>query len=180
MSDFEMRPLIIGIAGGHSGSGKTFIGCKLLERLPGWGAIKYTKTSLYGSVTDDIDVLSEEGKDTKKFLDSGAGKVLWVRSPLHELADTLPVAVEMLSHLNGIIVEGNSAVDVLMPDIVIFITGPEAKMKEGSEKILRIADVVVSDSALPEAPQNAKIFRIDEVEGILDYVSKLVKEKDKG
>jgi hypothetical protein len=169
MSDFEMRPLIIGIAGGHSGSGKTFIGCKLLERLPGWGAIKYTKTSLYGSVTDDIDVLSEEGKDTKKFLDSGAGKVLWVRSPLHELADTLPVAVEMLSHLNGI-----------MPDIVIFITGPEAKMKEGSEKILRIADVVVSDSALPEAPQNAKIFRIDEVEGILDYVSKLVKEKDKG
>jgi hypothetical protein len=169
-----MRPLIIGIGGGHSGAGKTFIACKVLERLHGWGAIKYTKTSLYGSVTDDIGILSEEGKDTRKFLDSGAGKVLWVQSPFHELAGILPVAIEMLSHLKGIVIEGNSAVNFLRPDIVIFIAESEAKMKEGSEKILHMADIVISDSVLPESPQGAKTFRRDEVEKVLNYVSELV------
>jgi molybdopterin-guanine dinucleotide biosynthesis protein len=174
-----MRPLVIGIGGGHSGSGKTSIACKILEKLPGWGAIKYTKTSLYGSITDDIKVLSEKGKDTKKFLDSGAEKVLWVQSPYDELADILPMAIEMLSYLEGILVEGNSAVDVLSPDIVIFVSGTGGKMKEGAENILRMADVVISDAESPEIPRKAKKFRRGEVKGILNYISRLINERDK-
>ena len=177
---FEMRPVIIGIGGGGSGSGKTFIACKVLERLHGWGAIKYTKTSLYGSITDDINILSEKGKDTKKFLDSGAEKVLWVQSPFDELAEILPMAAEMLSHLEGIVVEGNSAVDVLKPDIIIFVSGPEGKMKEGSENILGTADLSISDEEPPGMSQSAKNFRRDEVEGILNYISKLINERSKG
>lgn len=175
-----MRPVIIGIGGGHSGSGKTSIACKILEKLPGWGAIKYTKTSLYGSITDDINVLSERGKDTKKFLDSGAGKVLWVQSPFHELASVLPIAVEMLSHLKGIVVEGNSAVDVLKPDIVIFVCGHRGKMKEGPENIMRIADIFVFDEEPPEIPREAKKFHRDEVEGFLNYILRLVNERGQG
>jgi uridine kinase len=174
-----MRPVIIGIGGGHSGSGKTSIACKILEKLPGWGTIKYTKTSLYGSITDDINVLSERGKDTKKFLDSGAVKVLWVRSPFHELAAVLPNAVEMLSHLKGIIVEGNSAVDVLKPDIVIFVCGHAGEMKEGSENIMRIADIVIFDEEPPEIPGEAKKFRRGEMEGFLNYTLRLINEKNK-
>jgi hypothetical protein len=172
-----MRPIIIGIGGGHSGAGKTGIACMILTKLPGWGAIKYTKTSLYGSITDDINVLSEQGKDTKRFLDAGAGKVIWVQSPFHELPEILPLAAGMLSHLEGIIVEGNSAIDVLKPDIVIFVSGPEGRIKESAEHILRMADVVIFERELPaEMPEGAKKFRRDEAEKILDFISGRINE----
>ncbi|MDH5767928.1 MAG: hypothetical protein OEZ31_03100, partial [Nitrospirota bacterium] len=70
-----MRPFIIGIGGAHSGAGKTAYASLILKRLKGWGAIKYTKTSLYSSITDDVKILSEKGKDTKRLLDSGAERV---------------------------------------------------------------------------------------------------------
>jgi hypothetical protein len=170
-----MRPIIIGIGGGRSGAGKTGIACNILSKFPGWGAIKYTKTSLYGSITDDIKVLSETGKDTKRFLDSGAGKVVWVQSPFHELPEIFPMAVGMLSHLEGIVVEGNSAIDVLKPDIVIFVSGPEGKIKDGAENILRMADVVIFDREPPvEMPQGVKKFQRNEVEKILDFISGII------
>jgi molybdopterin-guanine dinucleotide biosynthesis protein len=170
-----MRPIIIGIGGGHSGAGKTGIACEILRKHPGWGAIKYTKTSLYGSITDDINVLSEKGKDTRRFLDSGAGKVVWVQSPYQDLLEISPLALEMLSHLEGIVVEGNSAVEYLRPEIVIFVSGSGEKIKDGAEKILQIADVVIYDREPPvEMPQGVKKFQRDEVENILDFISQTI------
>lgn len=172
-----MRPVLLGIGGSRSGAGKTTVACEILQNLPGWGAIKYTKSSLYGSITDDIKVLSEKGKDTKRFLDSGAGKVLWVRAPFHELPEILPMAVEMLSNFKGIIVEGNSAIDILRPDIVIFVSGPEGEIKSGAERILRMADIVVFDGEPPVGtPRRAKNFRRDEVGKILDFISGVSKK----
>jgi molybdopterin-guanine dinucleotide biosynthesis protein len=172
-----MRPIIIGIGGAHSGAGKTTVASLILKRLKGWGAIKYTKNSLYCSITDDLKILSEKGKDTKRLLDSGAEKVLWVQSPFSELEEVLPMAVEMLSHLKGVLIEGNSAIEILKPDIVIFMSGAEGKIKKGAEKILKTADVVIFDKKPPQGiPKNAKRFRRDEVEGVLKFVMGLVKE----
>jgi molybdopterin-guanine dinucleotide biosynthesis protein len=172
-----MRPVIIGIGGGGSGVGKTTVACRILEKFPSWGAIKYTKIPLYGSVTDDLKVLSQKGKDTKRFLDAGAERVLWVQSPFHELAEVLPTAIEMLSDLQGVIVEGNSAVEVLRPDIVIFVAGPEGKIKEGAESVLRMADIIVSDKGLPGVHQRAKKFRMDEIGTMMEFVSATVRDK---
>ena len=172
-----MRPFIIGICGGGSGAGKTTVACRLLEQFPSWGAIKYTKTSLYGSVTDDLKVLSQKGKDTERFLDAGAGRVLWVQSPFHELPEVLPVALDMLSHLQGVIVEGNSAVKVLRPDIVIFIAGPEGTIKEGAEDLLRMADIVVSAKELRGAHQRAKKFRMEEIGAMVECISATVRDR---
>ena len=170
-----MRPILVGIGGGHSGAGKTGIACLLLEKLPGWGALKYTKTFLYGSITDDIKILSERGKDTRRFLDSGAEKVLWVRSPYYELAGILPVAIEMLSHLKGIVVEGNSAIEVLKPDIVVYVSGSKGKIKSGAENIFRMADIVIFDGEPPpEMPRNAKKFQRDELEETLDFILRMI------
>jgi len=171
-----MRPIIIGIGGAHSGAGKTTVASLSLKRLKGWGAIKYTKTSLYCSITDDIEILSEKGKDTKRLLDSGAEKVLWVQSSFSELGEVLPMAVEMLSHLKGVLIEGNSAIEILKPDIVIFISGAEGKIKKGAEKILKMADVIIFDKKPPQGiPKNAKRFRRDDVEEFVDFVMGLVK-----
>ena len=171
-----MRPIIIGIGGAYSGAGKTTIASLILKRLKGWGAIKYTKNSLYCSITDDIEILSEKGKDTKRLLDSGAEKVLWVQSSFSELGEVLTMAVEMLSHLKGVLIEGNSAIEILKPDIVIFISGAEGKIKKGAEKILKMADVVIFDKKPPQGiPKNAKRFRRDDVEEFVDFVMGLVK-----
>jgi len=172
-----LRPVIIGIGGAHSGAGKTTYASLILNRLKGWGAIKYTKTSLYCSLVEDIKVLSEKGKDTKRLLDAGAGKVLWVQSSFSELEEVLPMAVEMLSHLKGVLVEGNSAIEILEPDIVIFVSGIEGKIKKGAEKILKMADVVIFEKKPPQGiPKNAKRFRRDDVEGVIDFIMGLIKE----
>src|SRR4030042_778921 len=172
-----MRPIIIGIGGAHSGAGKTTVASLILKRFKGWGAIKYTKNSLYCSITDDLKILSEKGKDTKRLLDAGAEKVLWVQSSFSELEEVLPIAVEMLSHLKGVLIEGNSAIEILKPDIVIFVSGAEGKIKKGEEKILKIADVVIFDKEPPpRTPAGANRFRSDDVEGFIKFIMGLVKE----
>jgi uridine kinase len=170
-----VRPVIIGIGGGHSGAGKTSVASLILRTFAGWGAIKYTKTSLYASIIDDAEVLSQEGKDTRKFLDAGAAKVLWVKSPFSELAEALPVAVDMLSHLQGIIVEGNSAVEVARPDIVIFVCGTADKMKDSARKILQMADVVIFRSHKPrELLHHAILFDENEGQEMMQCLSGII------
>lgn len=170
-----MRPFIIGIGGSHSGAGKTSLATLILKSFRGWGAIKYTKTSLYVSIIDDLAVISEAGKDTRKFLDAGAGKVIWVRSPHSGLGEVLPVAVGMLSRLQGIVVEGNSAVEIIKPDIVIFVFGCEEKMKPRAKKIFQMADIVIFRSRKPtETPQHAILFAGSKQEELMQYLSECI------
>jgi len=178
-----MRPFIIGIGGAHSGAGKTTYASLLLQHLRGWGAIKYTKTGLYASIVDDLETLSEDDKDTKRFLDSGAERVLWVQSPPSELGEVLPMAVERLSDLKGIIVEGNSAVEFLRPDIIVFIFGSEStEIKEGARGLLRKADVVVAEKGTSiEAGEDARRFprSLHESSTLLAYITEMIEKKEK-
>ncbi len=179
----KIRPVIIGIGGAHSGSGKTTYASLLLRKLPGWGAIKYTKTELYTSLTDDKELLLEDGKDTRRMLDAGAERALWVQSPPSEIGEVLRVAVDRLSDLKGIVVEGNSAIEFLSPDIIIFILGSDPeRIKKGAKGILRRADIIVLEAEIPEnLPEGAKIFRkvSDDYEGFLGYTVKMVQTKEK-
>lgn len=188
-----MRPVIIGIGGAHSGSGKTTLAAALLKYLAKggrdsrgqgticqnsnfkiqndyslstikrWGALKYTKTAFYSSITDDKTILCQENKDTKRLLDSGAEEVLWVQAPVTELKEVLPIAISKLSHLDGIIVEGNSAIEFLKPDIVVFIFGRGARRIKGSaQDILRMADVVVFQKEPSiQVPEGARRFKVN-------------------
>lgn len=178
-----MRPIIIGIGGAHSGSGKTTYASLLLRRLKGWGAIKYTKTGLYSSVVDDRETLSVGGKDTKRMLDAGAGRVLWVKSPPGELREVLPLAVEGLSDLKGIVVEGNSAIEFLRPNIIVFIFGSDPmKLKESAKGILEKADVIVSEEGTsPEGVEGAKRFQrsSSDTRKLLAYIMEAVEKAEK-
>lgn len=177
------RPILIGIGGAHSGSGKTTYASLLFQRLRGWGGIKYTKTDIYCSLVDEREVLLTEGKDTRRMLDAGAERVLWVKSPPSELGELLPLAMEKLSDLKGIIVEGNSAIEFLVPDIIIFIFGNSSeKIKESAKGILEKADVVLSEKATPGVvPGRARCFGkspVDNEEFLISIVQ-MVKMKDK-
>ncbi len=158
------RPLIIGVGGGHSGAGKTTIASMLLSalssesRTPGasrrWGAIKYTKTALFTSLIDDRAILEKKDKDTGKMLEAGAEEVLWIKGPRKEIKETVSIAIDRLSHLDGIIVEGNSAIEFSNPDIVIFILGfrGEEIEKASALRLIKHADIVVCPgNSMPRA-----------------------------
>lgn len=203
------RPFIIGIGGSHSGAGKTTAAEALLKHLTKianvpvnsdsaskekltlktytdteskWGAIKYTKTAIYASIIDDPETLTQESKDTARLINAGAEKVLWVQSPPEELKEVLPMAVDRLSNLRGIIVEGNSAIEFLKPDIVIFVSGRHGgALKKSAERVLETADIILyQDEPSMKLPAKAKRFKVvfAPVSGFgecLDYIQKLLK-----
>jgi len=177
-----MRPFIIGIGGAHSKVGKTTIVCQILKRLSGWGAIKYTKTSFYSAIIDSPEVLRQPNKDTKRFIDAGAIDVLWVQSPPKGLIEVVEIAIDKLSHLKGIILEGNSAIETLRPDIVMFVSG-DGVLKKGSERILKMADAVIFERVPPkEIPKAARRLCIDNERNYTNLINGLMnvikKKKD--
>ena len=150
--------------------GKTTLCSILLKELNGFGAIKFTKTSLYASVEEDINILKQEGKDTSLFLESGAERVLWVQSPYNELENVLGIAISKMIDLKGVIVEGNSPVDFLNPHLIVLIVRPGEEFKPSAVRVAEKADVVIINSDIitqnPEVIQNVvrkntKFFRID-------------------
>lgn len=174
-----MKPFIIGIGGAHSKAGKTTVACQILRRLTGWGAIKYTKTSFFTSIIDSPEILKQKNKDTSRLINAGAQAVLWVQSPTEKLKEVLRIAIDRLSHLKGIIIEGNSAVEALKPDIVVFVSGNKG-LKRGAEKILRIAEAVIADTNSPkETPKSAKRFCLDNDEKYVSFIIGLVNEVEK-
>jgi molybdopterin-guanine dinucleotide biosynthesis protein len=166
------KPLLIGIGGAHSGIGKTTIAAALLTyfttgcgestdkgpfssvthhssliTFQRWGAIKFTKTAFYTSIIDDPALLSQSDKDTGKLLEAGAHDVLWVQAPPEDLEEVLSRALGRLSHCDAVIIEGNSAIEFLKPDIVIFISNSSKKrIKASAHRVLKQADII----AIPE------------------------------
>ncbi|MBF0473220.1 MAG: hypothetical protein HQK91_06140 [Nitrospirae bacterium] len=138
----------ISISGAHSGCGKTTIAEKMLGRLADkWGAIKYTKTGLYTSIVEYPDLISQHDKDTCRLINAGASRVLWVQSTPDSLSEVINIAIDTLSDLDGIIVEGNSPVNVFDFDYGIFVFGKDInRFKESAKVPLSKAGVVVCPS----------------------------------
>lgn len=161
-------PIIIGIGGACSSSGKTTIASALIKELTNkcindekssqapslsmsmistkkrWGAIKYTKTEFYSSIIDDPDILNEPDKDTCRFIDAGAQEVLWIQSPPENLHEVIPLALDRLYHLDGIIIEGNSAIEFVKPDVIVFVSCRDGlEIKPSGWKILQNAQIII-------------------------------------
>ncbi len=140
------NPILISISGAHSGCGKTAFAERLLERLRGrWGAIKYTKTSFYSTIIDSPEIIRQRDKDTCRLYNAGAKNVLWVQSPSEGLKAVMDLAVQRLSTFDGIIVEGNSTIEFLDFDIIVFIYGKDrSRIKESGKNALQKATIVVN------------------------------------
>lgn len=179
---------IVSVTGAHSKVGKTSLCSILLKEFKSLGAIKFTKTSLYTSLIEDINILNQRGKDTAIFLESGAKKVVWIQSPYNELEKILQIAISKMIDLKGVIVEGNSPVDFLNPHLVIFITELKEQLKPSAIKVGEKADIVIINSKkqskehdflAPTIRKNAKVFWIDlkERKGELEEFLSFVKER---
>ncbi len=125
-----------------------------------WGAIKCTKTSLYTSLIDDRAILDRKDKDTGKLLKAGAEEVLWILGTPDGIKETVSMAIDKLSHLDGIIIEGNSAIEFSNPDVVIFTLGVrEEEIKKASAlRLIKNANIIVFPKGIMQHDSDKKVY----------------------
>jgi hypothetical protein len=154
--------MAIVIIGGHSRSvGKTSVVAGLISALPEfhWTAMKITQyghgiCSANGEacdcVTDDHSwAVSEERKrdgesDTSRFLVAGAERSWWVRTEQGRLAEAMPRVRQILGGAQNAIIESNSVLRFLKPDLYLTVLDPEtADFKTSAQVFLDRADAVL-------------------------------------
>lgn len=187
----ETHLQIISVTGAHSDIGKTTLASILLKNLKGFGAIKFTKTSLFTSVTDNTDIILEKNKDTAIMSESGAEKVFWIQGPADDIEDALSMAVYDMKGLKGIVIEGNSPANYLDPLLVIFIIGEDGRIKPSANELSKKADIIIINSKNKPADfpfpagmfqENIKVFQIDlidntgEIDKFISFVKKSLED----
>lgn len=187
------------VVGGQSRNiGKTSVVAALIARLPEfrWTAFKITQ---YGhgfctadgkpcecqtedscvSITAERDAAS--GTDTSRFLAAGVTRSLWVRTRIGMLAEAMPRIRQELAEAENAILESNSVLDFIEPDLYLTVLDPGvADWKDSARRLLHRADAVLLTAsplehvALPAAmPQ----FRISPPDYITDEVVDFVRPR---
>jgi hypothetical protein len=150
------------VIGGHSRSvGKTSVVAGLISALPefGWTAAKITQ---YGhgicsangeacdcatgdhswAITEERDRSGES--DTSRFLLAGAEQVFWVRTEQGRLAEAMPTLRKRLEGARNVILESNSVLKFLRPDLYLTVLNPEtADFKNSAREFLDRGDAVI-------------------------------------
>ncbi len=158
------------VVGGHSRNvGKTSVVAALIAALPefGWTAMKITQhghgiCSHDGGpchcATDDHSwAISEEKErsgltDTSRFLVAGAKRVWWVRSQQGRLAEALPGVRKLLAASQHAILESNSILKFLRPDVYLTVLDPAtADFKASAHEFLDRADAVILHNSKGDA-----------------------------
>jgi hypothetical protein len=150
------------VIGGHSRSvGKTSVVVGLISALRefDWTAVKITQyghgiCSANGAAcdcaTDDHSwAISEERdrsgvSDTSRFLLAGAARALWVRTEQGRLAEAMPALRQRLEGGANLIIESNSILKFLRPDLYLTVLDPATKdFKNSAREFLDRASAVI-------------------------------------
>ncbi len=150
------------VIGGHSRSvGKTSVVSELISSLPEfhWTAVKITQyghgiCSANGEACDCATgdhswAVSEERdrrgeSDTSRFLTAGAQKSLWVRTEQGRLAEAMPTLRKRLEPSQNVIIESNSILKFVRPDLYLTVLDPVvADFKNSAKEFLDRADAVI-------------------------------------
>ena len=154
------------VIGGHSRNvGKTSVTAGLIAALPEfhWTAMKITQ---YGhgicsangeacdcATADHAWAVSEERNrdgesDTSRFLVAGADHAWWVRTEQGRLAEAMPRVRQILGGTQNAIIESNSVLRFLKPDLYLTVLDPQtADFKTSAQTFLDRADAVLLHSA---------------------------------
>jgi hypothetical protein len=154
------------VIGGHSRNvGKTSVVAGLISALREfeWTAVKITQyghgiCSADGEVcdcaTDDHSwAISEERdrsgeSDTSRFLLAGASRALWVRTEQGRLAEAMPALRTKIASAGNVIVESNSVMKFLRPDLYLTVLDPAtADFKNSAREFMDRADAVILHQA---------------------------------
>ena len=137
---------IITVSGSHSGIGKTLLAEYLLSLLQDFAAIKVSIEDFFTAVSCDDATIMVPGKDTFRLKSSGAKQVIWVRSPEHTLMESMEQASSLLVACAGVLIEGNSILTYINPDIAFFVYGGELQtLKPSRLYALQKARVIINN-----------------------------------
>jgi hypothetical protein len=158
----EAEFMAIVVIGGHSRSvGKTSVVAGLIAALPDyhWTAVKITQ---YGhgvcsadgapcdcATADHTWAISEERdrsgeSDTSRFLVAGAARAFWVRTEQGRLAEAMPAVRERIGGSRNVIVESNSVLRFLRPDLYLTVLDPATEdFKNSAREFLDRANAVI-------------------------------------
>jgi len=164
-------PMLV-VVGGHSRNiGKTSVVAGLIQALPQWDwtAMKITQfghgiCSASGTGCDcclapehpyAIHQERHPGRsDTGRFLAAGARRSYWVRTATGQLANALPALRELRTASRNLIVESNSIVEFLTPDLYLVVLDfAQEDFKASGRRYLDRADAcVVIERDIQEPP----------------------------
>src|ERR671925_406377 len=150
------------VIGGHSPSVcKNSVVAGLIAAMPdrNWTAGKITQFGhgvcsvngeSCGCATDEHTVAINEERDrsgesdTSRFLVSGAVRSLWVRTKQGYLAEAMPGLRSRISGASNIIIESNSVMRFLRPDLYLTVLDyGTADFKASAREYLDLADAVI-------------------------------------
>ncbi len=84
------------------------------------------------------------GSDTARFLAAGARRALWVRANPGQLGDAMPSLQSELKNAAHVIMESNSVVRFIRPDVYLVVLDPaNPDVKESVREFLESADGVI-------------------------------------
>jgi hypothetical protein len=159
------------VIGGHSRNvGKTSLVAGLISALP---ELRFTalKITQYGhgicsadgapcdcasddhswAVTEERDRSGES--DTSRFLVAGAEKVYWARTRQGMLAEAMPRLRQVIAGSENVIVESNSLMKFLRPDLYLTILDfANPDFKDSAREFLDRADAVILQNANLSSP----------------------------
>lgn len=160
------------VVGGHSRNvGKTSVVAGIIAALPEyeWTAAKITQFG-HGvcsvsaepcdcalnerehswSLDEEFDRAGQT--DTSRFLVAGAKRVLWVRTKVGMLAEAMPALRQELAKAQNVILESNSVLRFLRPDLYLSVLDFEnPDFKDSAREFLDRADAVLLHAAAPGA-----------------------------
>jgi hypothetical protein len=154
--------MAIVVIGGHSRNvGKTSVVAGIIAKLPAynWTAFKLTqfghgRCSLNGKpcqceTADHAWAITEEkdtsGKtDSSRFLVAGARHSFWVRTAQGKLEEAIPAIQRRLIDAENAILESNSILKFIRPDVYISVLDPaNDDFKSSAQQYLERADAVI-------------------------------------
>jgi hypothetical protein len=155
--------MAIVVVGGHTRNiGKTSVVAGLIRAMPEmrWTAFKITQfghgmcsangepcdceTAEHTVAVSEERIGGDSTTDSGRSLAAGAVRSFWVRTRTGDLADAMPRIRREIAQAENVVIESNSILRFLQPDLYLSVLDPEmADFKESAKYFLDRADAVL-------------------------------------
>ncbi|MBM4049860.1 MAG: hypothetical protein FJ279_32595 [Planctomycetes bacterium] len=153
---------VISVSGLASGVGKTRVACLLLSHFKHWSAMKVTVChhaepcprakpcgvcarldKPFSIITDPV-ILGERWSDTGRMKEAGARHLIWLQCAPEFVADGVDAALVRFRPDETVVLESNSAVELVKPAISIMVMDTEhVEVKASAQKLRDVVDMCV-------------------------------------
>ena len=165
--------MAIVVVGGHTRNiGKTSVVAGLIAAMPEmhWAAFKITQfghgmcsangepcdctTAEHTVAVSEERVGGDATTDSGRYLAAGAVRSFWVRTRAGDLSEAMPRIRKEIERAENVVIESNSILRFLRPDLYLSVLDPEtADFKESAKYFLDRADAVLVVEGILRRPE---------------------------